>query len=124
MIQPFYMETLLNPSSAKDQNATGYGILVESIGSAGISLIPALKKVSPLSENKIAALLYQTPSLLMTGLEEAGAKEVNKLLISTGLETKVIRADESFEKGDSDHEVALVINEFKHIQDIAKEIPV
>lgn len=116
------METLLNPTSAEKKNATGYGILVESIGSAGISLVPALKKVSPLSENKIAALLYQTPSLLMAGLEEAGAEEINKLLLSTGLESKVIKADERFEQGDSDHEVALVINEFKRIQDIAKEI--
>lgn len=109
-------------SSKESLNATEFGIVVNSIGNAGVSLIPALKKISPLSENRIAALLFQTPSKLFTGLPESVAKEMNELLLSTGLESYVISEAENFKPGDSDHEVAIVIKDFKHIQEIAKNI--
>lgn len=105
-----------------DHKQGEYGILVESIGTAGVSLLPALKKVSPLSENKIAALLFQTPSLLLSGLPEEGAQEINKLLLSTGLKCRVVPTDEQFEPGDKDHEIALVINSFENIHEIVREI--
>ncbi|MCB0557077.1 MAG: hypothetical protein KDD02_26250 [Phaeodactylibacter sp.] len=113
--------TILVENTAKAENAH-FGIVVDSIGTTGVGLVQALKKISPLSENKIAALLFQTPSMLFSGLPEQAAKEINGLLLSTGLESRVVHKDEPFEPGDSGHEVALVINDFEHIQDIAKEI--
>lgn len=115
------METNLNIT----QNTTvptNFGIVVDSIGNAGVGLIPALKKISPLSENKIAELLFQTPSKLFTDLPENVAKEMNELLLSTGLESYVIDEATDFEPGDAHHEVAIVIKDYNNIKEIAKHI--
>lgn len=116
------METVTTTNTDNKTESSNYGIVVDSIGKAGVGLIPALKKVSPLSENKIASLLFQTPAKLFTGLPEETAIEMNKLLLSTGLESYVINEEEKFNPGDSDHEVALVIKDYSKIQEIAKAI--
>lgn len=116
------METKVKPQKKENNTETTFDIVVQSIGSAGVGLIPALKKVSPLSENKIASLLFQTPAKLFEGLPESVAKEINELLLSTGLESYVISEKENFQPGDNNHEVALVINDYNNIQEIAKNI--
>ena len=116
------MQTSANTIPKENAENANFGIVVDSIGNAGIGLVQALKKISPLSENKIAALLFQTPSILFSGLPEEIALEVNQLLLTTGLESHVIKNTDTFEPGDSNHEVAIVIKDFSRIQEIAKHI--
>lgn len=103
-------------------NGNNWAILVNSIGTAGVGLVKALKEVSPLSENKIAARLFQAPSHLLSDLPKSLADEVNKLLRSTGLDSEVIEKNAAVEFGDAEHEVALVIKDVSRMREVAKLI--
>lgn len=99
-----------------------WSILVNSIGSAGSGLVKALKQISPLSENKIAALLYQAPARLISDLPKQSAEEMTALLRSAGLDCQVIASNSKVELGDASHEIALVIKDVARMKEIAQLI--
>lgn len=108
--------------SAPPNEDRKWAIVVDSIGTAGAGLVKALKKVTPLSENSIATLLYQAPSKLISDLPKGLAEEMNELLASTGLECRVVEKDAVMESGDASHEVALVIRDVSRMNEIAQLI--
>ncbi len=95
-------------------------IVVNSIGDAGIPLMEALKQISPLPEPRLIALLYQAPSELAGGLSRETADEINRFLLSHGLDSAVIGMDDPFEEGDDDHEVALVVKDISRMAGIGR----
>lgn len=97
-------------------------VIVNSIGTSGAGLITILKKVSPLSENRIASVLYRGPAELLSNLPEQTAKEISELLQATGLECFAADNAYVFEPGDADHEVALVIRDFSRMPDILEQV--
>lgn len=97
-------------------------VIVNSIGTSGAGLISILKKVSPLSENRIASVLYRGPAELLSHLPEQTAKEITELLQSTGLDCFVADTDYTFTPGDADHEVALVIRDFSRMADVLEQV--
>lgn len=97
-------------------------ILVHSIGTSGASLVKALKQISPLSERKIAALLFQAPAKLFTDLPPAAAGEIHRLLTEAGLDCAMIDTHQEVALGDDEHEVALVIKDVGRMTEIAQAI--
>ncbi|NUM46921.1 MAG: hypothetical protein HUU38_19625 [Anaerolineales bacterium] len=95
---------------------------MNSIGTSGAGLISILKKVSPLSENRIASVLYRGPAELLTNLPEQTAKEIAELLHTAGLDCLAVDETYTFEPGDADHEVALVIRDFARMPDVLEQI--
>lgn len=105
-----------------NQVAPLWAIHVHSIGQSGAGLVKALKQISPLSEQKIAGLLYQAPTKLFTDLPEQAARDIHQILADTGLDCTVVANDEELVCGDADHEVALVIKDVSQMTEIAKLI--
>ena len=97
-------------------------IIVHSIGDAGARMIGVLRKVLPLSESRLAALLYQAPAELIGGLAREQAEQINRLLRSTGLDSQVLGKDEAFTAGDASFEVALAIKGTSNMAAIAQLI--
>jgi hypothetical protein len=95
--------------STKGSEVGDWRIIVDSIGEADASLLAALKRASPLPESHLATLLYQAPSVLAVGLAREAAEAVNEVLTRAGLESRVATAEESFEAGDAQHELALSV---------------
>lgn len=107
---------------ATSTGAADYRIVVNSIGDAGARMVGVLKKVLPLSEARLAALLYQAPSEVLGGLSQAQAEQINGLLRSTGLDSRVLGKDETFTPGDAGYEVALAIRNTGNMAAIARLI--
>ena len=99
-----------------------WDIVVDSIGNSGAGLIAALRQVSPLSENRLASMLYQAPSVLLTGLPLETAQSINELLCSTGLESHINDEEDEIENGDASHEIAMVINDFSRVTQVVELI--
>ena len=97
-------------------------IIINSIGRAGIQLIPTLQHILPLPKNKLASLLYQAPTELLSNLPTKTAQEMNELLRATGLDTQVLNEYERFSIGDTDHEIALVIKDMCYMNAITQLI--
>jgi hypothetical protein len=97
-------------------------IVINSIGDAGARMVGVLKKVLPLSEARLAALLYQAPSEIIGGLTREQAEQINTLLRSTGLDSQVLGPGESFTPGDASYEVALAMKDTSNIVAIAQLI--
>src|SRR4051812_46768921 len=104
------------------QPVAGYRIVVNSVGDAGARMVGVLKQVLPLSEARLAALLYQAPAELLGGLTYDQAEQINTLLRSTGLDSQVLRQDEPFTAGDAAYEVALAIKNGANMAAIAHQI--
>ncbi len=95
----------------------GSRVVVQSIGNSGVSLVRSLRRVVPLPEPDIAALLFQAPSALLTGLDRSTADLIVGSLRESGLDCAVFEDDVDLEEGVGDHEVAL------HIHDFARMLP-
>lgn len=100
--------------------ADSHRIVIHSIGDAGARMVGVLKKVLPLSEARLAALLYQAPSEILGGLTRDQAEQINTLLRSTGLDSRVLGPGESFTPGDASYEVALAIKDTSNMVAIAQ----
>lgn len=109
-------------AKATESFRADYRIIVNSIGDAGARLVGVLKKVLPLSEARLAALLYQAPAELLSGLSRTQAEQINTLLRSTGLDSQVLSKDEAFTPGDASFEVALAIKPTSNMLAIAQLI--
>ncbi len=113
----------MNSALHPDQPAESPGpwrIVVDSIGDADASLLRALKRISPLPETRLAALLYQAPAILAGGLERESAEAINEMLQQAGLESRVIDGDTAFEPGDDGHELALEVGDFCRMGEVAE----
>ncbi len=88
-----------------------YRIVVNSIGTAGAGLVGVLKKVLPLADSKLAALLYQAPAEIIGGLPREQAEQINSLLRSTGLDSQVLDPDDAFTPGEGSYEIALALKD-------------
>ncbi len=108
-----------SPISAEDAH---YGILVTSIGTAGASIIPALKMASSLPEQILAFRLFQAPSMLFKSLTRPIASEAVKILRQAGVKCEVRHQDEPFAQGDSDHEAALVIRDVQQMSAVLESV--
>lgn len=95
---------------------------MRSIGSAGVTLVRSLRHVLPFADADIAALLFQAPSELLTGLEPPQAEGIAKLLRDAGLDCVVLTGDEAFASGQGDHEVALSVRDVQHVPAILVEV--
>ena len=95
-------------------------VVVHSLGNAGAGLLQALRHLSPLPESRLAELLYQGPSELAAGLDRDSAEKINGLLVSAGLESRVLAAGDAFEPGGADHEVAVVVQDPRRMADAAR----
>lgn len=99
------------PPAIVGSDTFDHRIIVNSIGDAGARMVGVLKKVLPHSEARLAALLYQAPAELITGLSRAQAEQINELLRSIGLDSQVLGKSERFAPGDASYEVALAIKD-------------
>lgn len=93
------------------QGGAEYGIVVRSIGRAGAAVVTALRHISPLPENVLAARLFQSPSLLFQDLERDIAEAALAALCGAGLECELWRRGQAFTPGEGDHEVALFVRD-------------
>ncbi len=109
-------------SQQRSQPAGDWRIVVNSIGDAGARMVGVLKQVLPLSEARLAALLYQAPAELIGGLTYDQAEQINTLLRATGLDSQVLRQDEPFTAGVAAYEVALAIKNGANMAAIAHQI--
>jgi ribosomal protein L7/L12 len=112
----------LDTDDAPVQKGADYGVLVNSIGSAGASIISALKLASSMPEQILAFRLFQAPSLLFKNLSLDIASEAVRVLKGAGVECEVRHKDEPFVAGDSDHEVALVIHEIDKMSALLESV--
>lgn len=110
------------PAESVESNLADCRIIVNSIGDAGARLIGVLKQVLPVSEARLAALLYQAPAELIGGLERPQAEQITTLLRSTGLDCQILGPDETFTPGEPCYEVALVIKPNSNMLAIAQLI--
>ncbi len=99
-----------------------WSIVVDSIGTAGAGMVKALKTAVPIPETHLAQLLFQAPSVLLDGLANDVAHQVNELLVEAGLETRTVRSGESIDRGDSDHEMALVVRDISRMVEVLNEV--
>jgi hypothetical protein len=97
-------------------------IVVNSIGDAGARMVGVLKQVLPQSEARLAALLYQAPAELISGLTADQAEKINTLLRTAGLDSAVLCQGERFTPGVPDYEVALAIRNGANLPAIAHQI--
>jgi ribosomal protein L7/L12 len=95
---------------------------VSSIGSSGVGLVRSLRRVMPLPETDIAALLFQAPSALITGLDRSLADAIAGSLRETGLDCGVLEGDAPLEEGVGDCEVALHVHDFARMPAIVLEV--
>lgn len=107
------------PDTVASPPVNDHRIVVNSIGDAGARMVGVLKQVLPHSEARLAALLYQAPSEIVGGLSHAQAEQINDLLRSTGLDSRVLGKGERFTPGDAGHEVALAITSTENMAAIA-----
>jgi hypothetical protein len=92
-------------------------VVVHSLGTAGAGLLHTLHQVSPLPESRLAELLYQGPSELAAGLDRESAERLDGLLAAAGLESRILGAEDAFEPGDTDHELAVVVRDPQRMPD-------
>ena len=107
---------------SESKEGADYGVLVTSIGSAGASIISALKMASKMPEQILAFRLFQAPSLLFKNLPQTIAADAVKVLRSAGVECEVQHKDETFTPGDADHEVALVIRDVNQMSALLESV--
>lgn len=110
-------------TSDKQAGTTGdHAVLVTSIGTAGASIVAALKEASSLPEQFLAYRLFQAPSILFGSLAEPLAADVARVLRGAGVECEVVPKGHRFTQGDADHEVALAVRDVTAMQAILEGV--
>lgn len=107
---------------AGEARDTGHCIVLQSIGTAGISVVNALKSVVNLPENVIAAKLFQAPSILFRNVNPDIAQQAVAAFRGAGLECDIRGSNEPFTPGDNEHEVALVIHDYSRMGSILQAV--
>lgn len=94
-------------------------LVVRSIGRAGVGLVRSLRRVLPLPEGDIAALILQAPSELIVGLDDARAEAISGFLAEQGLDCAVIGPGAPLAPGAGDHDVALSVDDPARLAGVA-----
>ncbi len=97
-------------------------IIIDSPGNSDARLISSLKTVCPQNEQEIARMVFQSPSVLLDGLETDKARQISSVLNEAGAETRIAAADEQVEEGTDEYELAIVVPNISHIGHIFQEI--
>lgn len=97
-------------------------VVVRSIGSSGVGLVRSLRRMVPLPEPDITALLLQAPSVLLAGLDRSTADMIAVALREAGLDCAVLDGDIVMEEGVGDHEVALNVHDFTRMASLVREV--
>lgn len=110
-------------TGAERAGAAGdHAVLVTSIGTAGASIVAALKEASSLPEQFLAYRLFQAPSILFGSLAEPLAIDVARVLRGAGVECEVVPRGHRFTQGDADHEVALAVRDVAGMQAVLEGV--
>jgi hypothetical protein len=105
-------------SSITAAPSRGWRVVVDSIGKADAGLVPALAKALPLTEARLAELLYRAPSVLLDDVPQPLAERVTALLRDAGIAVRCSSVDEPLELGEGQFEVALVIREVARLPEV------
>ncbi|MGH9198911.1 MAG: hypothetical protein ACRD1T_24690, partial [Acidimicrobiia bacterium] len=96
--------------------------MIRSVGTAAAHIVGTLRQALPFSEERLAAGIYQAPAELLGPLDRATAEHLTEALVAAGLEAEILGADEPFTPGGPDYDVALVIQHFDRLVEVAREI--
>ncbi|MCA9708784.1 MAG: hypothetical protein KDK70_23260 [Myxococcales bacterium] len=110
------------PSEPAASEVAEHGILVRSIGTAGAAIVGALGSASRVPEQMLAQRLFQAPAMLFRGLTKELAEEATAILRAAGVECEVTHQDHSFTPGGADHEVALVVRDFRKTSAVLESV--
>src|SRR5258706_13245856 len=97
-------------------------LAVRSIGTAPFRVVGAIKQICTLTEHQIAERLFRAPAELFSGLAPMTAERMADVLRGAGLEVDVLAADATFTPGEGGYDVALVVNDFSRMMDVAREV--
>jgi len=97
-------------------------IVVRSVGTAGAGIVGALRHALRLPEEYLAACVYQAPAALIAPIDDGVARTVAEALASVGLVVDILGVDEPFTPGGPDYDVALGIERFNRLVEVAQEI--
>lgn len=112
-----------SPVPWKGGAASGdYRVVIHSIGSAGCGLVGALRRTLPFSEERLASLLLQAPSELVTDISREPAEKISALLREAGLEASVESTATPFSPGDAGYEVALVVRDLDRVAEVVQQV--
>ncbi|MGH8527804.1 MAG: hypothetical protein ACREXY_27375, partial [Gammaproteobacteria bacterium] len=100
----------------------GWRVVIRSVGTAAAHIVGTLRQALPFSEERLAAGIYQAPAELLGPLDRATAEHLTEALVAAGLEAEILGADEPFTPGGPDYDVALVIQHFDRLVEVAREI--
>jgi hypothetical protein len=99
-----------------------YRLLVRSIGTADAAIVHALRPVRAASDAELAALIYRAPSELLADVDHDTGSRLVEVLRAAGLEVELVGADEAFEAGVGDLEVALAVQRFDNMLGIVQAV--
>ena len=94
-------------------------IIIDSIGTAGAGILKPLGLLSPLRGSKLAALVYQAPSILAKDLSRKKADDLVAILQRAGLEVRVSDNNEKIVPGKKEFETALGVKKPETMSNIA-----
>lgn len=107
-------------SNSKEQHSSKneWNVVVNSIGNAGMSAVPALYEILLLSKRDIARHLFQAPSTLAENLSQPSADYLKKFFTGLGLDVAVIPGNSKFQEGTGDYVLFLRSFDFSRINDV------
>src|SRR4051794_15454085 len=100
----------------------GYRLLVRSVGTADAAIVHSLRSLRPASDAELAALIYRAPSELLADVDHDTGSKLAEVLRGAGLEVELVGADEGFDAGVGDLEVALVVQRFDNMLGIVEGV--
>lgn len=97
-------------------------LVVQSIGTASFSVLGALRQVSTLTEQELAARLFRAPAELFSGVPRETAEKAAEILRGAGLEVDILPENAALTPGDADHDVALSPVDYTRMTDVLGEV--
>jgi len=97
-------------------------IIIDSMGTAGASILKPLSLLSPLRGPKLADLVYQAPSILADNLPRKKADELVIILRKAGLDVRVADNNEKISVGKKEFETALAIKKPESMTAVAASV--
>ena len=107
-------------ASTPSDTDNNWSVAVDSMGSAGIALVSALKNGLKIGQQEIARRLLHAPSVLADNLSPQSAQQIADYLSEIGLEARALGPDENFESGVGGYEVAIVDMDYSRAADVLK----
>jgi ribosomal protein L7/L12 len=104
------------------QCENSWRVSIDNIGDAGIHTVSALVKAFNEDYSSVAKRMLQAPSLLLQNLGKTKAQQIAQLLEESGLKANASLMSEPFQHGDNEHEIALSLTTFNHMNQLISEI--